>query len=106
MIDNWVSITYEDADESALTEADRLIHGPRQEQYDHPLDAFESVGRAWGAILGIPDVPPEKVGLCMAAFKLCREAHKHSRDNLVDAAGYTGCVEMVHNERSRRDGPS
>lgn len=82
--------------ESATAEAERLVHGQRGKAYGHPADDFGRTGRMWGAILGIPDVPPEKVGLCMAAVKISREVNKHGRDNLVDLAGYGETVLMIH----------
>jgi hypothetical protein len=88
--------------ESVLAEAERLINGPRQADYSHPLDDFTATGRMWGAILGIPDVSPENVALCMVALKVSRESRRHKRDNLTDMAGYAGCAEKVLDERERR----
>lgn len=88
--------------ESVLAEAERLIHGPRQEAYSHPLDDLGCTGRIWGAILGMPDIPAETVALMMVGLKMSRESRRHLRDNLVDAAGYAGCIEMIHDERARR----
>lgn len=84
------------ADESVLQEAQRLVHGNRGEDYGHPAEDFARTGRMWGAILGIPDVPPDRVGLCMAALKISREVNRHKRDNLTDLAGYAETVAMVH----------
>ena len=87
-------------------EAHRLVTGPRQDAYDHPLEDFSVTGRMWGALLerwrdtDEMDVPPELVGLMMVALKLARETHRHSRDNLVDAAGYTETVDMIHQRRA------
>ena len=81
--------------ESVLMEAERLVHGGRGEAYGHPSDDFGRTGRMWGAILGIPDVPAAKVGLCMAAVKISRECNRPSRDNRVDLAGYAETVEMI-----------
>ena len=89
--------------ESILHEAYRLTGGDRRSDYGHPIDDFTRTGRLWGAILGIPDVPPERVGLCMTALKLSRECNKPKRDNLVDAAGYVRTVDMVYAERARRE---
>jgi len=75
-----------------------LVTGARQSDYGHPINDFTRTGRMWGAILGIPDVPPEKVGLCMVALKLSRESHKHLEDNLVDGHGYLNTVEMIERE--------
>lgn len=89
-------------EETVLEEAQRLIYGDRNEAYGHPLDDFTRTGRMWGAILGIPDIPPEHVGLCMSAVKISREVNAPKRDNRVDGPGYWGCVDMIHEERARR----
>lgn len=90
--------------ETVLQEADRLVAGDRQQSYGHPFDDFTRTGRMWGAILGIPDVAPELVGLCMGAVKISREVNHPKRDNRVDGPGYWKCVDMIHDERRRRLG--
>ena len=90
------------AKETVLQEAQRLISGDRNEAYGHPIDDFDRAGRIIGAILGIPDVPAEKIPLIMQAIKISRECHRPKRDNAVDGAGYWGTLEMVHAERERR----
>jgi hypothetical protein len=81
--------------ESILAEADRLVSGDRQGDYGHPIEDFTRTGRMWGAILGTPDVPPDKVAMCMVALKLSRECNKPKRDNRTDAAGYVKTLELV-----------
>lgn len=90
------------APENILEEANRLVHGDRQAAYGHPIDDFTRTGRMWAAILGVEDVTPEHVGLCMVAVKLSRQVNAPKRDNLVDAAGYAATVAMVDEERKRR----
>jgi len=80
---------------SVIEEAIGLVHGARQESYGHPYDDFSRTGRMWGAILGIPDVAPDKVGLCLAAVKISREVNAPKRDNLVDLAGYAETVALI-----------
>lgn len=87
--------------ETVLEEAQRLITGDRNRTYDHPLDNFQRIADIWSVVLGIR-VTPEQVGLCMVGVKLAREAFLPKRDNLVDGAGYFGTVEMVREERERR----
>ena len=89
-------------EDSILREAERLVHGPRQEAYGHPTEDFTRTGRMWGAILGIPDVPPEKVGLCMVALKLSREVNQHNDENLIDGAGYLETVRLVHEAKEEK----
>lgn len=85
--------------EPVTMEARRLVHGARQAAYGHPADDFTRTGRMWGAILGIPDVAPETVGLCMAAVKISREVNSHARDNLVDLCGYAETISLVHDRK-------
>jgi hypothetical protein len=105
-----------DDEETILEEAQRLVSGPRQSQYNHPSQDFKTTGRQWGALLDnwlksegmvvcneqfpdikgdFPDVPPRLVALMMVNLKLSREAHKPSRDNRVDGAGYLMCSDMI-----------
>jgi hypothetical protein len=90
------------AAETILEEAQRLVHGDRGAAYGHPIDDFARSGRIWGAILGIPDVPPETVALCMVGVKISREVNAPRRDNRADGAGYFETADMVHAERERR----
>lgn len=81
--------------ETVCQEADRLVSDDRQSSYGHPRDNFTRIGRMWGALLNIADIPPEKVALCLAAMKMSREAHKPKRDNRVDAIGYIKCADLI-----------
>ncbi|MDB4884560.1 MAG: hypothetical protein JWL95_3326 [Gemmatimonadetes bacterium] len=83
------------AAESALQEAQRLVHGDRGDSYGHPHDDYTRTGRMWGAILGIGDIPARICALMMAAMKIGREVHKPKRDNRVDLAGYAECAQMI-----------
>lgn len=83
------------SDETILEEAQRLVHSDRGADYGHPIEDFTRSGRMWGAILGIPDVPPEKVAMCMIASKISREVNRNKRDNRVDMAGYAETLDMV-----------
>lgn len=102
--------TLEPVDETTLGEADRLINGARQADYGHPFDDFTVSGRVLAAYLSawlgyeVPDVPPEIVALFMAGgVKASREIHRPKRDNRVDGPGYWGCLDMVVDERARRE---
>ena len=86
---------------NTLEEANTLVHGDRQADYGHPLDAFTQTGLLWGAILGC-NVSAEQVGLCLIALKIARQCNKPKRDNMVDAAGYAETVQMCVEERASR----
>ncbi len=91
-------------EESPLEEAQRIVLGPRQADYGHPLEDFTRTGRMWAAILGIPEVTPEQVGLCMIAVKISRECNRHKRDNLVDIAGYAGTLHLIDERKREQSG--
>jgi len=79
-----------------LTEA-RLVVGERREAYDDCRRNFERIARMWSVVLGM-DVTAEQVALCMIAMKVARETFKHSRDNIVDIAGYADCLGRLHED--------
>jgi hypothetical protein len=89
-----VSVKEDGPIETILDEAKRLVANDRGADYGHPSDAYAPVGRIWGAILKIPDIPPATVCLMMAAMKIGRHSVRRKRDNLVDVAGYARTVEM------------
>lgn len=91
-----------DERESALQEAQRLVHGDRQAAYGHPIEDYTRTGRMWGAILGIPDIDPRVCCLMMAAVKISREVNAPKRDNRVDLAGYAECAEMVAQRQAEK----
>lgn len=85
-----------------LEEAQSLVYGDRQASYGHPLDDFSRTAKMWSAILG-HEVSAEQVGLCMCAVKISRQLNKPKRDNLVDLAGYAATVELVLDEKHKRE---
>lgn len=90
------------SNESILNEAKRIVHGERGENYGHPFEDFSRTAQIWSAILGI-DVTPEQVALCMIGVKISREINRPKRDNIVDGAGYFETLDMVKQERMRRE---
>jgi len=79
---------------NVLEEAAFLVDGNRQADYGHPSVIYARVGRVWGALLGIEDIPAATVCLMLAGMKVARQSIKPKHDNGVDAAGYIRCVEM------------
>jgi nucleoside 2-deoxyribosyltransferase len=88
------------ATESALQEAQRLVHGNRGDDYGHPIHDFSRTAQIWSAILGV-EVKPEQVALCMVGVKISRECNKPKRDNRVDGAGYFETLQMIYDYRDK-----
>lgn len=80
--------------ESILEEAHRLVYGDRHDSYGHPFDDYTRTALMWSAILGV-SVTAKQAALCMVAVKISRECHEHSRDNLVDMAGYAAVIGRI-----------
>jgi hypothetical protein len=89
-----------------LEEALRLTTGDRQNSYGHPLQDFTRTAELWTALLGLPPgtITPERVGMMMCLLKLSRQMNRRKRDNLVDAAGYINCINMVIESEEKENG--
>jgi hypothetical protein len=79
---------------SILEQAQKLIYGDRQADYGSVTTNFTNIAKGWEVILG-GKVTPEQVGLCMAWVKIARQSNKPKHDNLVDIAGYIGCIDKL-----------
>jgi hypothetical protein len=80
---------------TVLDDAAKIVFGDREKAYDHPSRNFEATAKIWNGILQAKLTGPisaKEVALMMVGLKLARESHRHSRDNLVDAAGYVECA--------------
>lgn len=85
---------------SILEEAQELIHGNRQQDYGPPTLNHGCTALMWSGWLKRKyntdiDLDCEDVCFLNALQKISRHANKSKRDNLVDIAGYMGCVEML-----------
>lgn len=61
----------------------------RQNDYGDALENFETIGKIWGALLGVEPIAPYKVALMMDALKTVRlfRNPKHE-DSWLDKYGY------------------
>ncbi len=75
--------------ELILQNARVLISGDRKQTYGDAATDFTRTGRMWAAVLGIEEVTPEQVALCMTLVKIGRlcETPNH-RDSWIDGCGY------------------
>lgn len=74
-----------------LAEAERLVNGDRNSQYDEPSADFARTAGMWSAYLGVP-IAMHDVAAMMVLLKVARIRHApDKRDSWVDAAGYSAC---------------
>ena len=93
--------------ESVCERANRLVSGVRQWDYDHPKDNMSRIAKMWEVILGVDNISPKNVALCMIAVKISRETHSHNKDNLVDIAGYAQVADLtIENVIHKDDEPT
>lgn len=94
--------------ESVLAEAARLVAGKRGADYGHPLDNHGCTSEMFSAYVyrkygvRIP-FDPEDTCVFNVLQKVSREANRPQRDNVVDGAGYFENIQMVRDERARRN---
>jgi hypothetical protein len=70
-------------------EAVQLITGDRDDDYGDAFDDFTRTGKMWAPILGLDEVTPEQVALCMIILKVRRiTVSPGKRDHWVDIIGY------------------
>lgn len=86
---------------TVLEEAQTLVTGNRNADYDHPLDNFNRIAKMWSVIID-KEITYREVALCMDAVKISREIHRPKRDNRVDGPGYWLALDMAIAEEERR----
>lgn len=71
----------------------------RQEDYGDAVNNFRTIGRIWGAFLGISDIPPHVVALMMDGLKSVRcIANPLHTDSWNDKHGYTSHGQEIASE--------
>lgn len=87
--------------ETVLEEANRIIYGDREKTYGHPSKNFDATAALWNGYVqakyGVREVHfnATDVAHMMILLKMARELHMHKRDNIVDMAGYAGCIQKM-----------
>ena len=84
---------------SILIEAEELINGERAKDYGKVRDNFNNIAIGWNVIIDGKPVTARKVGLMMTWLKICRDVQNPKQDNLVDGAGYFGCIDKMSREQ-------
>jgi hypothetical protein len=75
------------------------ILSDRESVHGSALKNFTAIGRMWGALLDIEDIPPHVVALMYDAGKSVRAvANQFHEDNWLDKQGYTQHGMEIANE--------
>lgn len=91
-----------------LKEADFVAGQGRSRDYGHPHPNHKRIADIWNVQLGpklTTPIEPREVALMMIGLKLAREVNSPKRDNLVDAAGYVKCVDMIDEYEADKNSP-
>lgn len=92
---------------SILQNAEKTIHGARQEEYGDKRQNFSQIAMLWQGLLAHKlqadkAITPEDVALCMVAVKMARLAKSPDHlDSQLDVAGYIGCYNLLQGERAK-----
>lgn len=95
------AVPTDDDPETILQEAERIVNGPRRQEYGGCLDSFERIAAKWSVTLG-KTITAYEVALCMIDLKTCRALQGWHRDSFTDMAGYARCVEIMQEEGAAR----
>lgn len=87
--------------ETILEEAQKLVHGNRQNDYGTPMKNHTDTAALFSAYLGIP-ITAEQVCYLNILQKISRSNKGYKRDTLVDIAGYACNLQMIQDEREQK----
>jgi len=105
-IDAWLAeqdrLDKEQAGETVLHEAERIIYGDREQTYGHPSKNLQVIADMWTAylngatdnLLGNKSFEAKDVAIMMILLKTARLANDiNHRDSIVDICGYAALIE-------------
>lgn len=85
--------------ETICTEAERVVHGGRREDYGHPRDNHSRTAALWSAYLDgrrtEGPLSPEEVCFMNILQKIARSQQRITRDTLVDICGFAANVAIL-----------
>jgi hypothetical protein len=71
-----------------MSKVDKVLE-QREEDYGDALENFETIGKVWGALLGINPIAPYQVALMMDSLKTVRLfKNANHEDSWLDKQGY------------------
>jgi hypothetical protein len=99
MIVDYKNKTVERPNDSILLEADNILNGDRNEQYNDPNESFAVYAEILKSTFGL-ELTPVEICKVQMAIKLGRLKYKYKRDSLVDLCGYS---EILNRLESNND---
>lgn len=85
-------------EKSILQEAEEITNGSRAEDYGSVTENFTKIAVGWKEIFADGNFTPRRVALAMIWLKTCRDVNTPKHDNILDIAGYAGCIGKMDNE--------
>jgi len=82
---------------SILLEADNILNGDRNEQYNDPNESFAVYSEILKSTFGI-ELTPVEICKVQMAIKLGRLKYKYKRDSAVDLCGYAEILDRLENK--------
>lgn len=86
---------------SILTQAEALVNGARQADYNDPTVNFELIAKL-SSLLTKQNLSARDCCLVLIAVKLSREIFKHKEDNLTDLCGYAEILNRIEEKNEKR----
>lgn len=80
---------------SILLDAERIINGERQADYDDPVENFNRISKIASIFAG-KELTAIDCCKVMIAVKIAREGNKHKDDNLIDLCGYAEILNRLN----------
>lgn len=79
---------------SMTEEAQKIVHGQRQQDYSDMDESFRRIAGLWSAYLS-RHIDKYDVAKMMMLLKISRAKHGNHRDSYVDIVGYVECIDKL-----------
>ena len=92
-----------------LDEANKVVNGDRQADYDHPSRNFQRIADLWNGYMKARkpgEFTPVDVGYLMILAKIGRGVFKYKADTYIDIAGYAACNDKIESSELEQNAKS
>lgn len=84
---------------SILEEASEIRSGSRNSDYGDATENFKRIAQMASLITG-KEIEAKTCVAVLMSVKLCREAYRHKRDNLIDLCGYADILQQINEKET------